>query len=135
MVNHISFGAEALAAALRAVELLLAMVNLHVDLKILLLSKSLCAVGQCTFEGLSTVMEVSMGNESDPATEAFPTAIEIASKGLFLTLIATLTLEALLFLLVFARGFVPLFLIMLLVDFRPLRPSCALAYRLGFAIF
>ena len=82
MVPHVSLRSEALAAALRAGEWPLVLVNPDVDVEILLFTEGLAAPWEVTLEGLRAIVQVHMGIQANLATEGLLTTVMRANECL-----------------------------------------------------
>ena len=83
MISHVSFGAEALTAILRASEWPLILVYPQMYVQVLLLAECLVAVREGAFEWLCAIVQVHMGIQSNLATENLLTTVMRANKCLF----------------------------------------------------
>ena len=82
VVQHVSFGAEALAAALRAGERPLVRVDPLMNLQILFLAEALVAARELALKGLCPVVEVHVCVQSYPPSKNFVAAFEGAFENL-----------------------------------------------------
>lgn len=93
VVPHITLGAEAFAAVLRASEGSLILVDSDVNIEVLFLAECLIAPREITLERLRSVVQVHVGVETNFAAECFVTTVMRAEKG---QIALTLHLKALL---------------------------------------
>ena len=82
VIQHVSLGAEAFAAVLRAGKRPLIVVDPIVDFQVLLLAERLVAVEKFALKGLSAVVEMLVGVQAHLAAKLFATAFEGAGEDL-----------------------------------------------------
>ena len=82
VVPHVPLRSEALAAALRAGEWPLVLMNPDVDVEILLFTEGLAAPWKVTLEGLCAIVQVHMGIQANLATKSLLTTVMRANECL-----------------------------------------------------
>ena len=82
VVPHVPLRPEALAAALRAGERPLVLVNPDMDVEILLFTEGLTAGGEAALEGLRAIVQVHMSIQTNLATECLLTTVMRADECL-----------------------------------------------------